>query len=103
MSDAERRHDKEAYRFARKFFGGEDFLFKVNYFGEERGEIDAYGFVGNELYLIEYKTHYTERSRRKAISQLKRAWKVARITGVETHLIFAFEKEKYKEITLREG
>jgi len=100
VSYAKDRHDQEAYLFAERFFGDEPFLTGVEYFGESRGELDAYGFIGDDLYIIEYKTRYTENSRKKAIKQLKRAKDAAGISGVMTHLIFAFEKNKYRELIL---
>lgn len=67
--------EKKLVEYADKFFGPGKYVTNLTY-GKDTdqpdGECDLYGFVGNLLWLVEYKLRDSERNRKDAIKQLER-------------------------------
>lgn len=92
-------HDKRVRKYAAKYF--DDYLTNVEYWGDARGEIDIYAFVGDTLYLVEYKKSNNDHSFRKAVKQMRMAEEWVVPTGVDYELIFMWDKGKYKSLKKR--
>ena len=92
-------HNKLLKKYTRQNFG-DAFLFNIEYSSNKKtiGEIDAYGYINDELYLIEYKQHDTRDGYKKAKKQLKRHIKYAIPSGEIYHCIYMHNQGKYKEL-----
>lgn len=77
-----------------RIFGKNSYLTNVRYFDKYRtiGELDIYGFLGDVLCIVEYKSNKSKHSIRKAKRQLRRAEQYAIPIGVPYLLIYAYQK-----------